>query len=137
MGNFLSTHEYIELENRKEMLYKEQEELEEAHKLLNSKLKRLRTRLPSVDDSTKRLHLYAEIDYYEHQLLELHLWENMTKICCELSFIHIKQDPSILEHPVVKTIFTVSELACLTNELNTSQELGHLFTFQTPIICNL
>jgi hypothetical protein len=34
------------------MLYKEKEEQEEAHKLLNSKLKRLRTRLSSVDDST-------------------------------------------------------------------------------------
>jgi len=36
MGNFLSTHEYIEFENRKEMLYKEKEELEEACKLLNN-----------------------------------------------------------------------------------------------------
>jgi len=123
MGNFLSTHEYIEFENRKEMLYKEKEELEEACKLLNNKLKRLKERLPSVDDSTKRLHLYAEIDYYENQLLELQFWESMAKICYELSFIYIKQNPSILEHPGVKTIFAVSELACLTNELNTSQDI--------------
>lgn len=123
MGNFLSTHEYIEFENHKEMLYKEKEELEEARKLLNNKLKRLKERLSSVDDSTKRLHLYAEIDYYENQLLELQFWESMAKICYELSFIYIKQNPSILEHPVVKTIFAVSELACLTNELNTSPDI--------------
>jgi predicted nuclease with TOPRIM domain len=136
MGNFLSTHEYIELENRKEVLYKEREELEEARDLLNSKLRRLKEMLSSLDVSTKRLRLYHEINYYENQLQELKYDENITKICNELFAISIEQDPSILEVPYVKTLIAIAELACLSNTLNIPMSQLYHNTSQNNIECN-